>query len=293
MANKAFDDRDGEIWFDGEYVPWREAKFHILSHSLHYGGAVFEGIRAYNGNIFKLHEHSKRLVYSANQVGYKLPYSAEQLDHYSQECFEKSGFKNAYIRPVAWRGAEEMGIGASKCKIHVAIAVWEWPNYFPPEILESGLKLMIPDWKRPPADCAPVHAKASGLYMIATLSKHQAEAAGYNDALMLDYRGRVSECTGANIFFVNNKDIWTPVPDNFLNGITKQTVAKIAKDLGYSYTEKIIMPDDIKKAEEVFVTGTAYEVLPVGKINDQEYAIGPVARELRKAYIQTVGGVHS
>lgn len=288
MAGKSYDDRDGEIWLDGQYVPWREAKLHVLSHSLHYGGAVFEGTRAYNGRIFKNEEHNLRLLQSAETVGYNIPYTLEEINEATVDCFEKTGLQNAYIRPVAWRGAEEMGLGARNCKIHLAIAVWEWPNYFPPEIIDNGLKLKFASWKRPPAECAPVHAKASGLYMICTLSKHEAEAAGFNDALMLDYRGRVSECTGANIFFVYGKDIITPLPDNFLNGITKQTVMDLAKDNGYKITEDVIMPEDILNADEVFVTGTAYEVLPVGQIDDRAYEVGPVTRKLRQTYIDLV-----
>lgn len=289
MSHVPFDDRDGVIWVDGHYVAWREAKLHILTHSLHYGGAVFEGTRAYNGNIFKNSEHNERLLDSAKAVGYDIPYSLEEINKATQDCFDKSGFQNAYIRPVSWRGAEEMGLGANHCKIHLAIAVWEWPNYFPPGIIENGLKLKIASWKRPPAECAPVHAKASGLYMICTLSKHEAEAAGFNDALMLDYRGRVSECSGANIFFVHGKDIKTPEPENFLNGITKQTVTEIAKSRGYNVSEEVIMPEDIAKADEVFVTGTAYEVLPVGQINDTRFNVGPVTKELRQAYLETTG----
>ena len=291
MSSIPFDDRDGVIWLDGDYVDWREAKLHVLTHSLHYGGAVFEGIRAYGGQIFKLTEHSQRLIDSAKAVGYDIPYTLDQIDQYTHKTFEKSGFDNAYLRPIAWRGAEEMGLGANNCKIHLAIAVWEWPSYFPPELIESGLKLKITDWRRPPKECAPVHAKASGLYMISTLSKHQAEAAGYNDALMLDYRGRVAECSGANIFFVYGKDIITPQPDCFLDGITKKTVTDIARERGYKVSEDVIMPKDIIEADEVFVTGTAYEVLPIGTIDDKTYPVGPVTKDLRQTYLETVGAV--
>lgn len=291
MTNKSFDDRDGVIWYDGEYVPWQDARLHVLSHSLHYGGAVFEGTRAYNGKIFKNSDHNQRLLDSALAVGYEIPYSLDEINDVTQECFKKSDYTDAYIRPVAWRGSEEMGLGANNCKIHMAVAVWEWPNYFPPELIDKGLKLKIPDWRRPPKECAPVHAKASGLYMICTLSKHQAEHAGYHDALMLDYRGRVSECSGANIFFVFGKEIITPEPDNFLNGITKQTVSDLAKGAGYQVKEDAVMPKDILDADEVFVTGTAYEVLPVGMIDDKEYKVGPVTKQMREAYLKEVGAL--
>lgn len=291
MPYAPFDDRDGVIWMDGEYIAWREAKIHVLTHSLHYGGAVFEGIRAYNGAIFKLAEHSNRLIESARIVGYKLPYSLEELNQATIDCFNKSGFKDAYLRPFAWRGAQEMGIGAKNCKIHMAIAAWEWPNYFPKELVENGITLKTCCWRRPPPECAPVHAKTSGLYTISTLSKHQAEAAGYHDALMLDYQGRVSECSGANFFVVKDKKITTPRPDCFLNGITKQTVMKLATGLGYSVEEKIVMPEDALKADELFVTGTAYEVLPIAKLDDTKFKAGPVTQKLRQAYLEHAGAL--
>ena len=289
IADMPYDDRDGDIWMNGKFVPWREANIHFLTHSLHYGGAVFEGIRAYSGQIFKLHEHSQRLIDSAKIIGYDLPYTVEELDQFTQETFERSGHRDAYIRPLAWRGAEEMGLGAHNCKIHVAIAAWFWPSYFPDEIVQNGLRLKTSSWRRPAPDTAPVHAKASGLYMISTLSKHESEAAGYHDALMLDYRGRVAECTGANIFMVKDGALFTPDPDCFLNGITRQTVIDLAKERGYDVNIDTIMPEDILKADEIFVTGTAYEVLPIGRIDQTDFKVGPITKELRQAYHDLAG----
>ncbi len=289
MSILPFDDRDGYIWMNGHIVEWREAKLHVLHHSLHYSGAVFEGIRSYNGKIFKMAEHNERLVLSAELIGYTLPYSVDELNAHTKAIVEKNGLKDAYIRPIAWRGAEQMGLGAQKNKVHVAIACWEWPNYFPAEILEKGLKMQIAKWRRPAPDTAPYRSKTSGLYTICTMSKHDAEAAGYHDALMLDYRGRVAEATGANFFMVKDGDIYTPIPDCFLNGITRQTAIQLAKDNGITVHETVIMPEDLAGADEVFVTGTAYEILPVGQIDDHVFGVGPIGTKLRKAYHELAG----
>lgn len=284
-SHSSYADQEGLIWVDGQFVDWKEANLHILTHSLHYGGAVFEGLRAYNNKIFKLNEHSERFLESARLIGYDIPYSLDEINKVTQDTFDKTGFDNAYIRPVAWRGSEEMGIGANSCQIHVAVAAWQWPNYFPPALIEKGLNLKTSKWRRPPAECAPVHAKASGLYMICTHSKHLAEQDGFHDSMMLDYRGRVAECTGANIFFVFDGVIKTPDPDCFLNGITRQTVIKIARNKGYDVQETIIMPEDIQHADEVFVTGTAYEVMPIGQIDEYRYNVGPITKDLRQSYL--------
>jgi branched-chain amino acid aminotransferase len=284
MALIPFDDRDGFIWMDGEMLPWREARIHVITHGLHYGSSVFEGERAYNGHIFKSLQHTQRLVKSAEILGMNMPYTVEQLEEAKHAVLAKSGFSNAYVRPVAWRGSEQMGISAQATKTHVAIACWDWPSYFPVELRENGITLRTAEWKRPAPDTAPTQAKAAGLYMICTASKHSAENAGYHDALMLDYRGYVAEATGANLFMVKNGEIHTPTPDCFLNGITRQTVIELAEQLGYKLHVRHITPDELKQADEVFVTGTAAEVTAIGKIDETTYKVGPVTRALRDAY---------
>ena len=284
MADLPFDQREGWIWFDGEFIPWQEAKVHIMSHGFHYASAVFEGIRAYNGHIFKLHEHNERLVNSGRVMDFKIPYSVEELDDACRATIEKNGLKNAYLRPLAWRGTEQMGVTAQRSKIHTMIATWEWPSYFSPEAREKGISLITAPWKRPSPECAPVHTKAIGLYMICTLSKHFAENNGYNDALMLDYRGQVAEATGANIFLMKDGEIHTPIADCFLNGITRRTIMEIAESRGYAIHERAIMPEELKDFDEVFLTGTAAEVTAVGKINDLTYEVGPITRQLRSDY---------
>lgn len=285
-----FDDRDGLIWFDGKTVDWRDAKIHVLSHGLHYASVVFEGERAYSGKIFKLHEHTLRLFKSAELLGMTIPYSVEEIDKASEEMVKASGFANAYVRPVAWRGTEMMAVSAQATKIHVSIAVWEWPSYFTPEARLRGLRLTRALYKRPSPETEPVHAKASGLYMICTLSKHAAEAKGYDDALMLDYRGQLAESTGANIFLVQNGEIHTPTPDCFLNGITRQTVIDLARKRGIKVTERAIMPDELAKSQEMFLTGTAAEVTPVSEVDEYKFTVGPVTRALMDDYDKLVNG---
>ncbi|MDG1287923.1 MAG: branched-chain amino acid aminotransferase [Rickettsiales bacterium] len=290
MAGIPMDQRDGWIWYNGEFVEWKEAKCHILNHGLHYGSSVFEGQRAYNGKIFKLEEHTARLRFSANELGFDLPYTNEALNAACLEVLEKNNLNNAYFRPVAWRGSDTLAISAQDTRIHVAIAAWEWPSYFSKEDKMKGLRLSWSKWKRPSPESAPVHAKAAGLYMICTHAKHAAEDAGYNDALMLDYRGYVAECTGANIFFTTKEgEIHTPLADCFLNGITRRTVIQLAKENGYKVVERHIMPDEIDQFVEVFVTGSAAEVTPIGEIDGIHYTPGEITRKLDEAYMTAVG----
>lgn len=284
MSIIPFDDRDGVIWLDGELVPWREAKLHVLSHGLHYASCVFEGERVYNGSVFKLTEHSERLVESARIMGIRMPYTAAQIDEITRQVVARSGITDGYVRPVVWRGSEMMGVSAQKNSTHIAVAVWEWPSYFLPEARMKGIKLQLSRWRRPAPDTAPVHAKAAGLYMICTLSKHAAEDAGFHDALMLDWRGRVAEATGANVFLVKDGVLHTPTPDCFLDGITRRTVMDLARARGYEVIERAIMPDELASADEVFLTGTAAEVTPVGQIEDMMFTPGEVCRTLMEDY---------
>lgn len=290
MASAPFDDRDGFIWMDGRTVPWRDAKIHVLSHGLHYASCVFEGERAYGGVIFKSLEHTIRLFKSAAILGMEIPFSVEAIEAAKRDLLVSSGLSEAYIRPVVWRGSEQMGVSAPGALPHVAIACWQWPSYFSPEKLEKGIALKTSIWRKPAADTAPVHAKASGLYMIGTMSKHAVEKEGFDDALMLDYRGHVAEATGANLFAVRDGALYTPVPDCFLNGITRQTVIEIAHGLGIPVTETTIMPGDLPSYSEIFVTGTAAEVTAVGRIDDHVFTVGPVTRRLRSAYSDLVNG---
>ena len=256
----------------------------MLTHGLHYASCVFEGERVYNNRVFKLREHSERLIYSGKQLGFTIPWTLEQIERATLETIEAQGYADAYVRPVAWRGSEMMGVSAQQSKIHLAIAAWEWPSYFSPEARLRGISLKSAPWKRPSPECAPVHAKAAGLYMICTLSKHAAEAAGYDDALMLDWRGHVAESTGANIFLVIGGKLHTPTPDCFLDGITRRSVIGLAKARGYEIVERTIMPDELASADEIFVTGTAAEVTPVGKIDDMTFTVGPVSKALMEDY---------
>ncbi|MGE0151322.1 MAG: branched-chain amino acid aminotransferase [Reyranellaceae bacterium] len=276
----AFDDRDGLIWYDGKLVPWRDAKLHVLTHALHYASSVFEGERVYGGKVFKLREHSQRLIDSATLMGFKIPYSVEEIDRATEETVKASGIVDGYVRPVAWRGSEMMGVSAQNNKIHLAIAVWEWPSYFTPEARMQGIRLKISEWQRPAPNTAPVHAKAAGLYMICTLSKHKAESEGFDDALMLDWRGQVAEATGANVFFVMNGEIHTPKPDCFLDGITRRTVIDLAKNRQIKVIERAIMPEEMAKASECFLTGTAAEVTPVREIGPYKFTPGAVCKML-------------
>ena len=285
-----FDNRNGVIWYDGDMVPWREAKLHVLTHGLHYASGVFEGERCYGGSIFKLTEHSERLTNSARIMGFDLPLSVPEIDAACIEACAANGIVDGYVRPFAWRGSEMMGISAQSNTIHLAIAAWQWPSYFSPEARAKGIRMKTSPWRRPSPDCAPVHAKAAGLYMICTLSKHAVEAEGYEDALMLDWRGRVSEATGANIFFLfPDGKLHTPDPDCFLNGITRKTVIQLAGDLGIEVVERIIMPEELDQPTEVFLTGTAAEITPVGVIDQHTYTPGEVTNTLIEAYDKAVG----
>lgn len=288
MSLVPFDDRDGDLWLDGKFVPWREAKLHVLSHALHYASAVFEGERAYGGKVFKSHAHSERLHKSAEILGFTIPYSADEIDAAKDELVRRTGLKDLYIRAIAWRGSEMMGVSAQKSKIHCAIAAWEWPSYFSPELLEKGIRLNWAPYKRPAPDTAPTAAKAAGLYMICTISKHAAEKAGYQDAMMLDYRGQLAEATGANVFLVQNGELHTPKPDCFLNGLTRQTVIELAKRRQIKVVERAIMPEELAKTDEVFLVGTAAEVTPVGEIGDYKFTPGAMTKQLREDYLKEV-----
>jgi branched-chain amino acid aminotransferase len=283
-----FDDQDGQIWYDGALRPWRDVRLHVLSHGLHYGSCVFEGERVYNGSVFRLREHSQRLLDSARILGFEIPYSLEEIERATRETVAAQGYADAYVRPVAWRGSEMMGVSAQQSFIHLAIAVWEWPSYFSPEARTKGIKLKRAKWRRPDPQCAPVKAKAAGLYMICTLSKHDAETTGFDDALMLDWRGQIAETTGANFFLVKDGDIHTPIPDCFLDGITRRAVIGLARARGYRLHERVIMPDELPGADEIFVTGTAAEVTPVGQIDELRFQVGPVTRALMEDFEKMV-----
>ena len=290
MDSPPFDDRDGVIWFNGEMVPWRDAKLHVLSHALHYASAVFEGERCYGGKIFKLTEHSERLAFSAGELGFELPYSVAEIDAACIAVCQANEIVDGYIRPFAWRGSEMMGVSAQQTRINVAIAAWAWPSYFSPEARMKGIRLKTSKWRRPSPETEPVHAKAAGLYMICTLSKHAAEAEGFDDCLMLDWRGQVAEATGANIFFVmGDGKLHTPTPDCFLDGITRQTVIELAKERGIEVIERVIMPDELKNTTEIFLTGTAAEVTPVGAIDDLKFTVGDITRWMMEDYDKIVG----
>jgi branched-chain amino acid aminotransferase len=288
MSIVPFDQREGVIWFNGEFVPWKDAKVHVLTHALHYGSAVFEGERAYGGEIFKLTDHSQRLIDSGKMLDLAIPYSVAEIDAACRETLKRQGFKDAYVRPIAWRGSEMMGVAAQGAKINVAIAIWQWPAYFDPKQLEKGIRLDLAEWRRPDPRTAPAKAKAVGLYMICTLSKHTAERKGYADAMMLDWRGQVAECTGANIFFVKNGEIHTPTPDCFLDGITRRTVIELARKRQIKVTERTIMPDELSGFEQCFITGSAAEVTPVGEIGPWSFTVGEMTRALRNDYLKEV-----
>ena len=273
--DKAFDKREGWIWMNGSFVPWQNATSHIITQGLHYASAVFEGERAYNGKIFKSEEHTKRLFKSAKIIGITIPYSEEEINAAKNNLVAKMNYADCYVRPVVWRGSQQMGLSTSNADINVAIAAWDdWASYFKLEDRLSGLKLITSPWKRPAPDTAPYEAKASGPYIICTMSKEFAEKKGYHDALMLDYRGYVAEGTGANIFFIKGNNIHTPIPDCFLNGITRQTVIKMVKEKGFNLTERYILPDEINGYDEAFLTGTAAEITPIKSIDDKTYNTG-------------------
>ena len=288
MALTPYDDRDGEIWFDGALVPWREAKLHVLSHAMHYASAVFEGERVYGGKVFKLSEHSTRLGSSAKLMDMVLPYTSDEIDAATREVVKTNGIDEGYVRPLAWRGAEMMGVSAQQTKIHVAIAAWPWPPYFGDEASLRGIRLAFADYRRPSPETAPVQSKAAGLYMICTLSRHKVEAQGYDDALMLDWRGQVAEATGANVFLVQGGELHTPTPDCFLDGITRRTVIGLAKARGIKVVERVIWPDELGAADEVFLTGTAAEVTPVREIGPHHFQVGAVTRTLMEDYAKAV-----
>ncbi len=280
MTLVPYDDRDGWVWSDGTLIPWRDAKLHVCTHALHYASCVFEGERVYDGTTFKLREHTERLLHSARILGFEIPYSADDIDRACREVIEAQKIKDGYLRPVAWRGSEQMGVSAQQSRIHLAIASWEWPAYFTPEARLQGIRMQVSKWRRPAPDTAPTDSKAAGLYMICTLSKHKAEADGYNDALMFDYRGRVAEATGANIFFVKDGEIHTPIADCFLNGITRRTVIDLAKKRQYRIHERAIMPSELPGFDEAFLSGTAVEVTPVRQIDTMTYQVGDVTKTL-------------
>ena len=288
MSIIPFDQREGSIWFNGEIVPWKDAKIHVLTHGLHYGSSIFEGERAYAGKIFKSREHSVRLHNSAKIMDFELPYSVDELEAAKAKVVELNGGGDQYVRPVAWRGSEMMAVSAQHNKIHVAIATWAWPSMFDPETKMKGIRLDIADFRRPDPQCAPVHAKAAGLYMICTISKHKAEKKGYADAMMLDWQGRVAECTGANIFFTRDGAIHTPIADCFLSGITRATVMEIAKQQGMEIIERRIMPDELKSFNECFIVGSAAEVTPVAEIGPYTFKPGNISRTLMDAYSNAV-----
>ncbi|MGF9762623.1 branched-chain amino acid aminotransferase [Microvirga sp. 0TCS3.31] len=284
MSATPFDQRDGWIWYDGQLVPWKDAQLHVLSHGLHYGSSVFEGERAYGGEIFKSTEHSERLKKSAEILDFEIPYSVAEIDAAKRLVLEKSGMKDAYLRPIAWRGSEMMGVAAQANKIHLAIAAWEWPSYFDPAEKMKGIRIDMAEYRRPDPATAPSAAKAAGLYMICTISKHKAERKGYADALMLDWQGRVAECTGANVFFIRDGIVHTPIADCFLAGITRRTVIDLAKRRGFEVAEGRIMPDELPSFNECFITGTAAEVTPVSEIGPHKYQPGNMTKVLMDDY---------
>jgi len=288
MSLLPFDDRDGWIWLDGAFTPWREAKVHVLTHGLHYASAVFEGERMYGGEIYELTQHSQRLHNSAEILDFKIPYSVEEIDRASLEVCARNGLDDAYVRPIAWRGTEMIGVSAQNTTIHTAIACWEWPSYFKPEEKARGIRLTFAKYKRPSPETAPTASKAAGLYMICTVSKHAAEKAGYADALMLDWRGYVAEATGANIFLVRDGVIHTPEPDCFLDGITRRSVIAIAKSKGLEVIQRHIPADELSTFSEVFICGTAAEVTPVAEIAQHRYTPGPISLGLMDDYARMV-----
>ncbi|MCY6379569.1 branched-chain amino acid aminotransferase [Hoeflea prorocentri] len=288
MASVPFDQLEGEIWYNDEFVPWKDAKLHVLSHGLHYASSVFEGERAYGGVIFKLREHTERLHKSAELLGFEIPYSIEEIDEACNELLKRQGFEDAYVRPIAWRGSEMMGVSAQHNRINLAIAIWQWPSYFKPEERLKGIRLDMATYRRPDPATIPCESKAAGLYMICTLSKHEAESKGYADALMLDWRGQVAEATGANVFFVKDGVIHTPTPDCFLDGITRRTVIELARKRGYEVVERAIMPEEMQGFEECFLTGTAAEVTPVSEIGEYRFSVGEITTNLVNDYAQAV-----
>ncbi len=286
-----FDQRDGVIWHDGKLVPWKDAKTHVLTHGLHYGSCVFEGQRMYGGTVYKLKEHTDRLFASAETLGMKIPFTREEINQACIDVCKANGIVDGYLRPVAFRGSEMMAVSAQQTTIHVAIATWPWPSYFSPAEKLKGIRLDIARYKRPSPETEPVHAKAAGLYMICTVCKHEAEAKGYADAMFMDYRGLVSEATGANVFFVRDGVLHTPIPDCFLNGITRQSVIAIAKSRGITVIERHIKPEEMNDFSECFLTGSAAEVTPVREIGPYTFKPGALTETLMTAYADEVRGV--
>ena len=285
---RTFDDRDGWIWLDGALVPWREANVHVLTHALHYASSVFEGQRAYRGEIFKLSEHSARLRNSGAVLGFEVPWTVDQIDAASRDVLAASGLEDAYMRPLAWRGSEQMGVSAQRTTVHLAIACWAWDSYFGEDAIRRGLKLDISPWRRPAPYTAPTESKAAGLYMICTLARHHAQDRGLDDALMLDWRGQVAEATGANAFFVRDGALHTPTPDCFLDGITRRTVMDLARRRGIEVHERAIWPEELESFEQMFITGTAAEVTPVASVGPWNFEVGDLSLQLRSDYLDLV-----
>ena len=285
MESVPYDKRTGKIWFNGKTVDWKDANIHILNHGLHYASCVFEGERVYDGEIFKLEEHTSRLFYSARRMGIDVPYSEKEINQACKEIVSIQKVRNGYVRPLIWRGSEMMAISAQKNKIHVAVATWEWGSYFDPKLKLNGIKLNISSWRRPAPNTIPWDTKAAGLYMICTLSKHEAEAKGFTDSLMLDHEGNVAEATGANVFFKNKaNELHTPIPDSFLDGITRRAVINLAKKKGIKVIERKIDPEEMKNFVGCFLTGTAAEVTPVSQINDYKFKVCETITYLIEAY---------
>ncbi|MEC7136150.1 MAG: branched-chain amino acid aminotransferase [Pseudomonadota bacterium] len=289
MESIPYDKRSGKIWFNGKTVEWKDANIHILNHGLHYASCVFEGERVYDGEIFRLEEHTERLFYSAKRMGIEVPYSQHEINEASKKIVNIQKVKNGYVRPLIWRGSEMMAISAQKNKIHVAIATWEWGSYFDPQLKLKGIKLNVSSWRRPAPNTIPWDTKAAGLYMICTLSKHEAEAKGFTDSLMLDHEGNIAEATGANVFFKNNSgELHTPIPDSFLDGITRREVIKIAKSKGIKVVERKIKPEEMKNFTGCFLTGTAAEVTPVSQINEYKFQVCKIITDLNDEYQRLV-----
>jgi branched-chain amino acid aminotransferase len=289
MSIIPFDDRDGYIWMNGEVLPWRDTKTHVISHGLHYASLVFEGERAYNGKIFKSLEHTNRLFNSASILDMTIPWTSNEIEEAKLEMLKVMKLSNSYVRAFAWRGSEMIAVSAQNTKVHTAIAAWEWPSMFDPEAKMRGIKLDISKWRRPPAECAPVHAKAAGLYMICTLAKHEAEKKGFDDTLMLSHDGLIAEATGANIFFrMSDGNIHTPLPNTFLNGITRKTVIELLRNEGLKVLERDINLDELENVTECFLTGTAAEVTPVGKISKFEFKPGNLSKKIMVDYSELV-----
>jgi len=288
MSLVPFDDRDGWIWLDGQFVPWREAKIHVLTHGLHYASAVFEGERMYGGVIYELTAHTERLFKSAEILDFEIPFTVAQIDQACKDTCARNGLTDAYVRPIAWRGSEMIGVSAQNTRIHVAVTCWDWPSYFKPEEKAKGIRMCWAKYKRPSPETEPVHAKATGLYMICTISKHAAEKQGFTDAMMLDYRGYVAESTGSNVFFVADGVIHTPTPDCFLNGITRQSVIRLARAKGFEVVERHIRPEELAGFSECFVTGSAAEVTPVAEIGEYRFTPGNISLSLADDYSKMV-----